>query len=94
MITDLIDADEVASGKRKESLYFAVWKSVLKIARAVAFVVIGVGLDLVGLDLSRETVSEGAQWGIVLLFGIVVGLCFIVAGWFIKRADVPEPIEN
>lgn len=94
MITDLIDADEVASGKRKESLYFAVWKSVLKIARAVAFVLIGVGLDLVGLDLSRETVSEGAQWGIVLLFGIVVGLCFVVAGWFIKRADVPEPIES
>ena len=94
MITDLIDADEVATGTRKESLYFAVWKSALKIARAIAFVVIGVGLDLVGLDLSQETVSPAVHWGIVLLFGVVVGLCFVVAAWFIYRVDIPEPIES
>jgi len=91
MITDLIDADEARSGKRKESLYFAVWKSGVKIARALAFVVIGFGLDLAGLDLSRESVSQGAEWGIILLFGIVVGLCFVAAGWLIRSADVPEP---
>jgi len=91
MITDLIDADEARSGKRKESLYFAVWKSGVKIARALAFVVIGFGLDLAGLDLSRESVSRSAEWGIILLFGIVVGLCFVAAGWLIRSADVPEP---
>lgn len=94
MITDLIDADEAATDKRKESLYFAVWKSALKVARAIAFVVIGVGLDIVGLDLSQETVSSAAQWGIVLLFGVVVGLSFVAAGWFIYRADIPDPLEN
>lgn len=94
MITDLIDADESATGKRKESLYFAVWKSALKVARAIAFVLIGVGLDFVGLDLSKESVSTAAEWGIVLMFGVVVGLCFVVAGWFIYRADVPKPLEN
>lgn len=94
MITDLIDADEAATGNRKESLYFAVWKSALKVARAIAFVVIGFGLDLFGLDLSKETVSSAAQWGIVLLFGVAVGLCFLVAGWFIYRADVPEHLKN
>lgn len=90
MITDLIDADESATGKRKESLYFAVWKSGLKVARALAFVAIGLGLEVMGLDLSRETVSFAMQWGIILLFGILVGLCFVVAGYFIYRADVPE----
>jgi GPH family glycoside/pentoside/hexuronide:cation symporter len=94
MITDLIDADEVRSGKRKESLYFAVWKSGLKVARALAFVSIGIALELMGLDLARETVSTALEWGIVLLFGIVVGLCFVVAGYFIYRADVPEPANN
>jgi len=44
--------------------------------------------------LSRESVSEPMQWGIVLLFGIVVGLCFLVGAWFIYRADVPEPKES
>ena len=91
MITDLIDADEATTGKRKESLYFAVWKSGLKVARAIAFVAIGLGLQAMGLDLSRDAVSEPMQWGIILLFGIVVGLCFVVAGWFIYRSDVPQP---
>ena len=91
MITDLIDADESATGKRKESLYFAVWKSGLKVARALAFVAIGLGLEVMGLDLSKDSVSTAMQWGIVLLFGILVGLCFVVAGYFIYRADVPEP---
>jgi Na+/melibiose symporter-like transporter len=91
MITDLIDTDEAATGKRKESLYFAVWKSGLKVARALAFVAIGLGLEIMGLDLSLEAVSSRMQWGIIWLFGIAVGLCFVAAGWFIYRADVPEP---
>jgi GPH family glycoside/pentoside/hexuronide:cation symporter len=94
MITDLIDADEANTGYRKESLYFAVWKSGLKVARALAFVAIGFGLQAMGLDLSRDTVSESMQWGIVLLFGIAVGLCFVLAAYFIWRADVPELNET
>ena len=94
MITDLIDADEVETGHRKESLYFAAWKSGLKVARALAFVAIGLVLQLMGLDLSRDAVSESKQLGIVLLFGITVGLCFVVAACIIWRADVPEPNEN
>lgn len=93
MITDLIDADEANTGKRKESLYFAVWKSGLKVARALAFVVIGLSLEVIGLDLSLETVSPALQWGIILLFGIFVGLCFVVAAYFIYRAQIPEPAE-
>ena len=91
---DLIDADEVETGHRKESLYFAVWKSGLKVARALAFVAIGLGLQAMGLDMSRDVVSESMQWGIVLLFGITVGLCLVVAAYFIWLADVPEPNET
>lgn len=93
MITDLIDHDELQTGHRKESLYFAVWKSGLKVARAIAFVAVGLGLSLIGLDLSLEFVSSGMRWGIVLLFGIFVGLCFVLSAWFIFRAEIPEAIE-
>ena len=93
MITDLIDADEAATGKRKESLYFAVWKSGLKVARALAFVAIGLGLELIGLDLSLDVVSSSMQWQIIFMFGIMVGSCFVLAGYFIYRADVPKPLE-
>jgi len=54
-------------------------------------VAIGLGLQAIGLDLSLDQVSEGAQWGIILMFGIFVGLCFVVAGWQIYRAKIPKP---
>jgi len=94
MITDIIDQDEVVTGQRKESLYFAVWKSGQKVARALAFVGVGIGLELVGLDMSLETVSKSVEWGIILLFGIVVGLCFIVGAYYLYTAKIPAPVEN
>lgn len=94
MITDIIDADEQRSGFRKESLYFAVWKSGLKIARAGAFVLIGFGLEAAGLDLVRESVSRSTEIGIILLFGVLVGLCFVAGGWFIFQSKVPEPVRG
>jgi len=90
MITDMIDHDEDQTGKRKEALYFAVWKSGAKIARAFAFVAVGIGLELIGLDESVESVSRGIEIGIILLFGVLVGLCFIVSGGFIYSAKVPK----
>jgi len=94
MITDLIDADERQTGKRKESLYFAVSKSALKVSRAIAFVGVGIGLNIIELDTSSKSISEDEKNGIVLLFGIAVGLCFLVGSYFIKRANVPSPQVN
>lgn len=93
IITDFIDRDEVTTGERKESLYFAIWKSSIKVARALAFVLIGLSLKWMGLDISLDVVSSSLQWGIISLFGFLVGICFMLAGFLIYRADVPEPIE-
>jgi GPH family glycoside/pentoside/hexuronide:cation symporter len=94
MITDFIDTDAVQTSKRKEALYFAVWKSALKVARAIAFVCVGVGLQLLGVDLAAEHASPEMQFRIVLLFGGFVGVCFMISGRFIFRADVPAPLER
>jgi hypothetical protein len=34
------------------------------------------------------------QFRIVLLFGGFVGVCFMISGRFIFRADVPAPLER
>lgn len=94
MITDIIDVDEADTGERKESLYFAVWKSGQKVARAIAFVGVGIGLQVIGLDMEKESVSQAIEWGIILLFGIGVGLCFLVSGYYLYVAKVPLPVEN
>jgi Na+/melibiose symporter-like transporter len=93
MITDCIDVDAIQTSERKEALYFAVWKSGLKIARAIAFVCVGVGLHFLGIDLSVESVSPQLKNGIVLLFGVFVGLCFMLSGWYVGRARVPASLE-
>jgi GPH family glycoside/pentoside/hexuronide:cation symporter len=94
MITDIIDLDEQNSGRRKESLYFAVWKSGQKMARALAFVGVGFGLTVFNLDVSKASIAPQSQWIITLFFGIIVGLGFLMSGIVINRAKVPKPIEN
>jgi GPH family glycoside/pentoside/hexuronide:cation symporter len=94
MITDFIDANAIETAQRKEALYFAVWKSGLKVARAIAFVCVGVGLHMMGVDLAAEAISTQMQVGIVLLFGIFVGACFMLSGWFLWRAQVPNPLQR
>ncbi len=83
LITDVIDADEERTGVRKEALFFAVWKSVLKVARAFSFVVLGVGLHLGGFADGAEDPPVGV---VVFLFGPGVGACFMVAALFLRGA--------
>jgi GPH family glycoside/pentoside/hexuronide:cation symporter len=87
IITDLIDRDEAATGKRKESLFFALQKSAVKISRAVAFVAIGAALQLSGIDMEVADPSPSDKLTIVLLFGVAVGLCFVVCAGFLKRTE-------
>ena len=94
MITDLIDANELKTSERKEALYFAVWKSGLKVARAIAFVCVGLGLYWMKVDLGAESITAQMQTGIVLLFGVFVGICFMVSGWSLLRAQVPQPLHR
>jgi GPH family glycoside/pentoside/hexuronide:cation symporter len=87
IITDLIDRDEAQTGKRKESLFFALQKSGVKISRAIAFVAIGGALQIAGIDMTVADPSASDRLTIVLLFGVAVGLCFIVCAAFLKRTE-------
>ena len=84
---DLIDRDEEATGKRKESLFFAIQKSGVKISRAIAFVAIGGALQLSGLNMELVETSTADKVTVTLLFGVGVGLCFVVCALFLKRTE-------
>jgi GPH family glycoside/pentoside/hexuronide:cation symporter len=91
LITDVIDADEEASGVRKEALFFAVWKSALKVARALSFVGLGAGLHLGGLGAGAENPPAGT---VVFLFGPGVGACFIAVAWFLRGLRVAREVRE
>ena len=88
LITDLIDSDEKESGKRKESLFFAIQKSTVKASRAIAFIFIGGCLELSGLNIANASAGAMEKWIIVGLFGFAVGLCFVAAGYYLRKAEI------
>lgn len=91
MITDIIDLDEASTGKRKEAVFFAVQKSTVKLSRAVAFICVGVGLDVMNFDVSDVAVGAVERWTIIALFGLFVGACFVVSSYFLRRAETLLP---
>lgn len=88
MITDLIDEDETTSGKRKESLFFAIQKSTVKISRAIAFIFVGGCLELFNLNVADASAGPTEQWIIIGLFGFAVGLCFIASSYYLRKTEV------
>ena len=88
MITDLIDENEATSGKRKESLFFAIQKSTVKISRAIAFVFVGSCMEFFNLNVADTTAEPMEKWVIVGLFGFVVGLCFLGSSYFLRKTEV------
>jgi len=87
MITDLIDQDEEESGKRKESLFFALQKSTVKVSRAIAFIFVGGCLELFGINVADTTTGSAEKWIIIGLFGFAVGLCFIASSYYLRRIE-------
>ena len=87
MITDLIDHDEALTGKRKESLFFAIQKFTVKTSRAIAFLFIGKCLELFNLDVADATAGAMEKWVIIGLFGFAVGLCFIASSYFLRKIE-------
>jgi glycoside/pentoside/hexuronide:cation symporter, GPH family len=88
MITDLIDQDEENSGKRKESLFFAIQKSTVKISRAIAFIFVGVCLEFFNLNIADAAAGPMEQWIIIGLFGFAVGLCFIASSYYLRKTEI------
>lgn len=88
MITDLIDRDEKTSGKRKESLFFAIQKSTVKLSRAIAFIFVGGCLGFFNLNETDSAAGPLERWIVVGLFGFAVGLCFIASSYYLRKTEI------
>jgi Na+/melibiose symporter-like transporter len=80
LVADSIDYDRLRSRREREGLYFGVWKMSTKISRALGLALAGLLLDLIGFDEEMATVAPETSEYLALVFGPVVGLCFIAAG--------------
>ncbi|MEJ2155673.1 MAG: MFS transporter, partial [Desulfobacteraceae bacterium] len=75
---DVIDYDEMVSGKRREGQYVGMWSVAKKLAAAVG---VGTGLTVLGAVgyVPNVEQSENVQWVIRSFYALIPSICNLVA---------------
>lgn len=89
MQADVIDADEVATGERKEGVYFAVWGLVQKSAYGVSLLIAGIALQVSGYE-PNVTQSGPAEQSLRLLLSVFPAAAYLVAFVLARRYTIGE----
>ncbi|MCE9598919.1 MAG: MFS transporter [Spirochaetia bacterium] len=82
LLADIVDFDRLKSGKRREGLYFGVWKMGAKASRAIGLALSGILLQWTGIDSGSIGAAiaispEETGFRLALLFGPFVGMFFL-----------------
>ncbi len=87
ILGDVVDADEHATGERKEGAYFAIWQTVIKGATGVMMVLAGFALQFSGFVPNQEQ-SMTVKLTITSLNGLLPFACFMVGAWIFRRFEL------
>ncbi|NTW70934.1 MAG: MFS transporter [Eubacteriaceae bacterium] len=92
MIADIIDIDEVQTGKRTEGSYYGFLTMFYKMSQSVTLLLIGFVLDLVNFDPNLAIQSESTV--VILGLFLSIGSTFsFVAGYFmIRKYDINKSL--
>ncbi len=91
MMADVIDLDELQTGRRREGAYFGIWSFIDKSALGLAVFVGMYALDLVGYVPNVDQTPR-VIWTIKTLYFIMPAICFAAA--FTCFATTPSPSRN
>ena len=90
MTADVCDMDELASGKRREGIFGAIYWWMVKFGFAIAGLLTGVIMSIVGFKAGAETQAEGAVTGLRLFFSGIPILGTLIAMWVMRNYDLTE----
>ena len=95
MTADVIDIDELNTGKRREGIFGAIYWWMVKVGFAIAGALSGVIIDVVGFNPDLATVDQqGAVDGLHAFFCFFPMVGTLIAMWIIKDYDVSEARAN
>ncbi|MCC5937514.1 MAG: MFS transporter [Lunatimonas sp.] len=94
MTADVIDLDELSSGKRREGVFGAIYWWMVKFGFAIAGLLSGAILTVVGFDATLETQSEGAVLGLRAFYSGLPILGTLVAMYVMRDYDLTEERSN
>lgn len=94
MTADVIDLDELKSGKRREGIFGAIYWWMVKFGFAIAGLLSGAILSLVGFNADAAVQTEGAITGLRAFYSGVPILGTLIAIYVMWDYDVTEERAN
>jgi len=94
MTADVIDLDELSTGKRREGIFGAIYWWMVKFGFAIAGGLTGGILSLIGFDAAFEVQPEGAVTGLRLFFSGFPICGTLIAMYVMRNYDISEKRAN
>jgi len=94
MTADVIDLDELETGKRREGIFGAIYWWMVKVGFAIAGLLSGTLMSLVGFDPGVAVQSEGAILGMRIFFSGIPIMGTLFAIYVMRNYDVDEARAN
>jgi len=90
MTADVCDLDELATGKRREGIFGAIYWWMVKFGFAIAGLLSGAIMTLVGFSPTAAVQAEGAVEGLRLFYSGVPIFGTLLAMWVMRDYDLDE----
>jgi GPH family glycoside/pentoside/hexuronide:cation symporter len=88
MTADVIDLDELNTGKRREGIFGAIYWWMVKVGFAIAGLLSGTLMTLVGFDPSVAVQPEGAITGLRIFFSAIPIVGTLIAIYVVQMRSV------
>ena len=90
MLADIVDEQELATGKRKEGVVFAAAFFSSKFMGAFGYLIAGPFLDLIGLQAGAQPdeVSSTVTWGLGLIMGPGLAIIMLLPVWMSFKVNM------
>ncbi len=90
LIADMVDADELATGVRREGLYFGMNGLIIRLAFTIQGIITAVTLTWTGYiaptgDMLYPTQPTATLWGIRIMLAGIPALALLLARYFLSR---------
>lgn len=90
MTADVCDMDELTSGKRREGIFGAIYWWMVKFGFAIAGLLTGVIMSVVGFDPNLTVQPDGAVTGLRIVFSGIPIAGTLIAMWVMRNYDLTE----
>jgi GPH family glycoside/pentoside/hexuronide:cation symporter len=85
MLADVVDFDELESGKRREGTYASILSYVLKLGTTVTLLVTGPLIELTGFNACKALQNPATILGLRILFAVVPAAAALLAAIALRR---------